>query len=1224
MPDSTPQNQTKRSMRRGIGRTLFFWFLAIALIPLGVISWTSYEKARLSLRQEAVKLLSTTLSLKKSHFQGFFNQRLRHLEAQSLSRTNLHFLQALQRAHDQVGPDGKAFVESFQWAVLVEEHGVDLEEFQHTYGLANLYLIDQDGHILYTAQETPLLGQNVLQGSLKKSLLGKIVERAMGTDQAVFSDLGHFPPATDNIAAFLARAILDEEGNNAGVLVIPLAPKKMFRIFEDRIGLGMSGETYLVGRDQLMRSNSRFDTRTTVLKQKVDTPIIQTWLHHEAEHHADFSHHSTEMTYTSVTESGRTNDLIEKVGKSGWWLKKIYPDYRGVDVLGFQVNLDFLEPFGIHWVLIAELDADEFYAPSIALGREILVTLFVTILLVFLIARFVSGHIVNPLLILTHRANRIAKGEMKWPAFLSPNNELGSLAKALEEMTHSLSESARRDAQDNWMKVSAGLLGECLRGEQSLEKLAQNIIGFLTPRLNAITGAIYLLEKSGRLRFAGGFAYKAEHIQQTIALGEGLLGHVAKRGEHQIIHQIPPDYLPVHSGLGEMEPSHLLLYPFLLNGQVEAVIELGSFQEFQAIHLELLDHEAEAITMAIKAAQSRTEMQQMLAQSREQADILKQNSEEARLSNEKLQEQTQALQNSETLLQQQQEELRVSNEELEEQTQLLTEQKQEAQRKNSELERAQRELVVKARDLEVAGHFRSEFLTSMSEELRAPLNGILVLTRGFSANKGGNLSPTDLDNAHAVHAHGLELLEMINGILDLAKIEAGQVDVHGELLEILEISNRLEQKFSRIAKKIGADFSLYHSDDLPDTLRTDYGKLEQIVKHLLARAFKVVGEGTVTLSFQPLPMGWVIESGGVSNNQGIVLVISDTLSDTSQQRTEGLLETLRESSSTVDKPFGKTGLGLAISNQLAQLLGGELRIESREGQGCAFTLFLPNLPWGMGDSPPPKSPEPPASPDKSFKLPPPVQLPGALDNTQPKSTKPVSVEDTASADKIASAMTSDSATLVNTSAPAESVAASSSEESSGSVVSIPAKELVAPAASSADLAASEESTASTEPTASVESAGAVQPGISQPASPDLIEAVADSTPHRPDPVILVVDSDVRTIYETVRLLEVAGYTAYMAANGEKALEQLGKYPSVNLVLVGLSPESDRALQVIGKIKDHPGAGDAPLRVVALVPVGEKADQKAACLAAGVIGVVEKPLDIPLFSKTISDWFKVSS
>jgi CheY-like chemotaxis protein/signal transduction histidine kinase len=309
---------------------------------------------------------------------------------------------------------------------------------------------------------------------------------------------------------------------------------------------------------------------------------------------------------------------------------------------------------------------------------------------------------------------------------------------------------------------------------------------------------------------------------------------------------------------------------------------------------------------------------------------------------------TQDLEKSEEELKMQQEELKasneeieVSNEELEEKTKALEEQNAQIQQQSGELTESKRLIEEKAKEAERASKYKSEFLANMSHELRTPLNSLLILAKLLAANEVGNLTDEQIEEAHIIHNGGLELLALINDILDLSKVEAGKLTVVVEEVTLISIVGRMRQQFSPVSKAKGVEFPIKIADDLPATLHTDAQRAEQILKNLLANAFKFTQRGSVTLEVHRPDEQMELQRSSLDYRNAIAFSVLDTGIGIEPSKFKDIFEAFQQENGSIDRHYGGTGLGLTIARKFAHTLGGEIHVASQKGQGSCFTLVLP-------------------------------------------------------------------------------------------------------------------------------------------------------------------------------------------------------------------------------------------------------------------------------------------
>jgi signal transduction histidine kinase/CheY-like chemotaxis protein len=315
------------------------------------------------------------------------------------------------------------------------------------------------------------------------------------------------------------------------------------------------------------------------------------------------------------------------------------------------------------------------------------------------------------------------------------------------------------------------------------------------------------------------------------------------------------------------------------------------------------------------------------------------NTIEANMRTEDLLKQSQSLARE---LQAQQEELQQTNAELEDKAKLLADQNVEVERKNKEVEQARQALEEKAKQLALTSKYKSEFLANMSHELRTPLNSLLILSDQLSKNSEGNLTGRQVEFSRTIHSSGNDLLNLINDILDLSKIESGTVIVDVGEVPFRDLADYVDRTFRHVAENKRLEFEVDVSPSVPRSMHTDAKRLQQILKNLLSNAFKFTAAGKVSLEVKPVTEGWNPENESLNKSrQVIAMSVTDTGIGIPAEKQQIIFEAFQQADGSTSRKYGGTGLGLAISREIAAMLGGEIRLISTPGQGSTFTLYLP-------------------------------------------------------------------------------------------------------------------------------------------------------------------------------------------------------------------------------------------------------------------------------------------
>lgn len=491
--------------------------------------------------------------------------------------------------------------------------------------------------------------------------------------------------------------------------------------------------------------------------------------------------------------------------------------------------------------------------------------------------------------------------------------------------------SAVRLEQQAWLRNGQTELAEQVLGQLTLNLLGRNILLFCAQYLGTAVAALYVREEHGGLKRVAtyGFSREQEEQEQSIYSGEGIVGQVAQQARLIRLDSVPSDYFKVSSGLGEGLPHSVLVVPTSDDDRVNGVIELGFLRPLNDRDIELLELIAGNIGTSIEAARYRQRLQEVLAETQQLNEELQVQQEELKTANEELEEQSRILKESQAHLETQQVELEQTNEQLAEQAQTLAEQRDAMDLKNTELNQAQVQLEERAEELQRSSKYKSEFLANMSHELRTPLNSSLILAKLLAENPQDNLSAEQVKFAESIYSAGNDLLNLINDILDISKVEAGKLEVIPETTSVARLADGLRSVFEPLAADKRLTFTVALQSDAPTTLFTDRQRLEQVIKNLLSNALKFTEQGAVSLTISGQP------------SDRIAFIVRDSGIGIAADQQESIFEAFRQADGTTNRKYGGTGLGLSISRDLATLLGGSISVSSVPGQGSVFTLVLP-------------------------------------------------------------------------------------------------------------------------------------------------------------------------------------------------------------------------------------------------------------------------------------------
>ncbi|HJT31515.1 MAG TPA: response regulator, partial [Pirellulales bacterium] len=560
-------------------------------------------------------------------------------------------------------------------------------------------------------------------------------------------------------------------------------------------------------------------------------------------------------------------------------------------------------------------------------------------------------------------ATAVTKGDLTRAIQVEAEGEVAALKDNINEMIRNLRDTTQKNTEQDWLKTNLAKFTRMLQGEKDVMTVATLILSELAPVVSAQHGCFYLMapaDGAPTLKLLNAYAYKKRKtLSSAYALGEGLVGQCALEKQSILLTELPDDYVRISSGLGEAPPRNIVVLPVLFEGEVKAVIELASLNEFKDIHLTFLEQLADGIGIVLNTLSASMRTEELLKQSQSLTEELQSQQEELRETNARLQKQAATLRESEELLKSQREQLQQTNEELEEKAQLLISQKSEVEAKNREIDLARTALEEKAEQLELTSKYKSEFLANMSHELRTPLNSLLILAELLANNGEGNLTEKQVEFARSVHSSGADLLKLINDILDMSKIESGTVGVEVAEMTFDEVEDFVDRTFRQVADEKRLGFTVHLGSQLPKAIATDPKRLKQVLSNLLSNAFKFTEKGQVALEIDVAHYGWSTDHP-VLNRGGTILAFSvtDTGIGIPADKLRVIFEPFQQADMSTSRKYGGTGLGLSISREIAGLLGGEIRVASTPGKGSTFTLYLPASYVPARTVPPPVRPVP--------------------------------------------------------------------------------------------------------------------------------------------------------------------------------------------------------------------------------------------------------------------------
>ncbi|MEU9013757.1 HAMP domain-containing protein [Streptomyces sp. NPDC048479] len=773
-----------------------------------------------------------------------------------------------------------------------------------------------------------------------------------------------------------------------------------------------------------------------------------------------------------------------------------------------------------------------------------------------------AGNLTRQVRAIAAVATAVTRGDLNLKIDVDAAGEIQVLQDNINTMIANLRDTTLANEEQDWLKGNLARISGLMQGRRDLEDVASLIMSELTPVVSAQHGAFFLAmatgsgadvsvagEMSYELCMRGSYGYSAGLMPTSFRPGETLIGTAAEE-KRTIQVNVPPGYLRISSGLGEASPAYVIVLPVLFEGKVLGVIELASFQPFTQIQRDFLNQIAEMIATSVNTISVNTKTEVLLKQSQELTEQLRERSAE---------------------LENRQKALQASNAELEEKAELLAQQNRDIEVKNTEIEEARQVLEERAEQLAVSMRYKSEFLANMSHELRTPLNSLLILAKLLADNAEGNLSPKQVEFAETIHGAGSDLLQLINDILDLSKVEAGKMDVSPTRIALVQLVDYVEATFRPLTAEKGLDFSVRVSPELPATLHTDEQRLLQVLRNLLSNAVKFTDSGAVELVIRPasadVPQSireQLLEAGSLRDADGdlIAFSVTDTGIGIAAGKMRVIFEAFKQADGTTSRKYGGTGLGLSISREIARLLGGEIHAASEPGRGSTFTLYLPLHPSEL--------------PPQGY----PQLAPGAV---APQGAADDGVED-----------------LGRQAQPA-----ASADVHAGPAALFRRRRKA--------LGAVDQRSA--------------LPG--QPGGPGAGQEqwAANSSQETPDPrrtftfdgeKVLIVDDDIRNVFALTSVLEQHGLSVLYAENGREGIEVLEQHDDVTVVLMDIMmPEMD-GYATTTAIRRMPQFAGLP--IIALTAKAMKGDREKA-IESGASDYVTKPVDPDHLLSVMEQWMR---
>ncbi|HEY2505335.1 MAG TPA: HAMP domain-containing protein [Streptosporangiaceae bacterium] len=529
-----------------------------------------------------------------------------------------------------------------------------------------------------------------------------------------------------------------------------------------------------------------------------------------------------------------------------------------------------------------------------------------------------AGNLTRQVRAIAGVTSAVATGDLTRSIAVEAQGEVAELKDNINAMVKSLRETTKASQEQDWLQTNLARIGGMMQGQRDVTAVAELIMDQLIPLVGAQHGTFFLAEDAGgdeRLRLIAGYGLPADkEAPSQFRLGQSLIGQVAQSRKPITVTDVPADYVKISSSLGEASPANLIVLPVIFGDRLLGVIEAASFTTFTQVQQDFLEQLMESIGVSVNTILANARTEALLAESQRLAAEL-----QARTSE----------------LQARQDELQRSNADLADNATQLARQNRDIELKNAQIEHARQEIEERASQLDLASRYKSQFLANMSHELRTPLNSLLVLARLLAQNPDANLAPRQVEYANVIYSSGSDLLQLINDILDLSKVEAGKMDIQLEQFPLAELVDELRGVFLPLTGQKQLDFAITPAADVPADLCTDKQRLRQILHNLLSNAVKFTEEGRIDVRIglaDPVPGG---------EPTAIEFAVTDSGIGIASEHLASIFGAFQQADGTTSRRYGGTGLGLAISQAVAAELGGQITVQSEPGSGSTFTLRLP-------------------------------------------------------------------------------------------------------------------------------------------------------------------------------------------------------------------------------------------------------------------------------------------
>jgi PAS domain S-box-containing protein len=477
---------------------------------------------------------------------------------------------------------------------------------------------------------------------------------------------------------------------------------------------------------------------------------------------------------------------------------------------------------------------------------------------------------------------------------------------------------AEEEKRQSFINNGLAELSEVMRRHfKDTDKSYRKAVSFIINYISAHQGCLYVAtaeETDTLIQLATYAMGQNPKLRGKIKIGEGLIGQAALDRKSILLRDVEDSFIRIDTGSGLAIPKNIAIVPLLFEKNLCGVVQIASLHEFTAEQFDFLERAAGVLGSTIDVDNRKSNTEKLLSESQKLNQQLQQKEEELRHQKDELIQFNQAIQDKALLL----------------------------EARNAELENARRALKLKAEELEINNRYKSDFLANMSHELRTPLNSILILSNLLLENIEHNLNDKQKQFAQVINRSGTDLLNLINDVLDLAKIEAGKIEMNFEKFPVASIADDMRMLFEEVANEKQIDFRIRCDENIPSEIENDRQRIGQVIKNLLSNAFKFTQPlGAITMEIAFAGSAFRCNRPDLSAVPKLLFRVSDNGIGIPMEKQRQIFEAFSQADSSTSRKYGGTGLGLSISKELASRMNGEIQLQSEEGRGSTFTLILP-------------------------------------------------------------------------------------------------------------------------------------------------------------------------------------------------------------------------------------------------------------------------------------------